>query len=422
MTDRTCFVVMGFGTKTDYLTGRTLDLDKSYRTMIKPAVEEAGVTCVRADEIVHAGSIDLTMYRHLLDADLVIADISTCNPNALYELGVRHALRPYTTITIAEDQITYPFDVSHILIRRYQHLGLGIDHEEVMRFRSELTKAICELLDRPQADSPIYSSLSGLRPPIIELAAHEAVAEAAAPRASAASDETLAGLTEKAEAALVDDQFAVAKALFGAARQLRDNDPFLTQRLALATYKSRAPTPLAALEEARAILLELDPEISNDPETVGLWGSVHKQLWRETGNLAALETAVLACERGFDIRTDYYNGINLAFLLNLRSAAATSPAEQIADYVNAARVRRRVIPLCEAALEDGPSEPADRYWVKATLAEAHLGLGDEAASAAWLAKANEEPVAGWMRQSTAAQLDALRQLLSPSPLEMISAP
>jgi len=37
----TCFVVMGFGKKTDFETGRTLDLDKAYRTIIKPAVVDA---------------------------------------------------------------------------------------------------------------------------------------------------------------------------------------------------------------------------------------------------------------------------------------------------------------------------------------------------------------------------------------------
>ena len=39
-----CFVVMGFGTKTDYATGRKLDLNKSYRLLIKPVVEEKGLT------------------------------------------------------------------------------------------------------------------------------------------------------------------------------------------------------------------------------------------------------------------------------------------------------------------------------------------------------------------------------------------
>ena len=35
-----CFVVMGFGVKTDYATGRKLDLNKSYRLLIKPVIEE----------------------------------------------------------------------------------------------------------------------------------------------------------------------------------------------------------------------------------------------------------------------------------------------------------------------------------------------------------------------------------------------
>ena len=58
----TCFVVMGFGKKTDFETGRVLDLDQSYKNLIKPAVEAAGLKCIRADEIVHSGLIDVPMY------------------------------------------------------------------------------------------------------------------------------------------------------------------------------------------------------------------------------------------------------------------------------------------------------------------------------------------------------------------------
>ncbi len=58
---KTCFVIMGFGEKTDHTTGRTLNLNKSY-AMIKRAVMGAGVECVRADEIPHSGAIDLPMY------------------------------------------------------------------------------------------------------------------------------------------------------------------------------------------------------------------------------------------------------------------------------------------------------------------------------------------------------------------------
>ena len=45
-----CFVVSAFGVKVDYPTGRTLDLNRSYR-VFKTAIEEAGLRCIRADEI-----------------------------------------------------------------------------------------------------------------------------------------------------------------------------------------------------------------------------------------------------------------------------------------------------------------------------------------------------------------------------------
>ena len=129
---KTCFVVMGFGKKTDFQSKppRTLDLDMSYRHVIKPAIEDAGLKCVRADEIQHSGVIDVPMYEQLLLADVVVADLSTSNPNALYELGVRHGLRPFTTIVIAQDQLKYPFDVNHAVIRSYKHLGDDIGFGE----------------------------------------------------------------------------------------------------------------------------------------------------------------------------------------------------------------------------------------------------------------------------------------------------
>ena len=151
----TCFVVMGFGKKNDFETGRVLDLDQSYHNLIKPAVEAAGLKCIRADEIVHSGLIDVPMYEQLLKADVVVADVSTSNRNALYELGVRHALRPYTTVIIAEETMmkSPTFDLSHIVIRQYRHLGEDIGVSEAKRFTTALTAAIHGLtphrIDRP---------------------------------------------------------------------------------------------------------------------------------------------------------------------------------------------------------------------------------------------------------------------------------
>ncbi len=349
---------MGFGQKTDYQTGRVLDLDKSYRYIIKPAAEEAGLECKRADEIIHSGLIEVPMYDQLLTADVVIADISTSNANAFYELGVRHALRPFTTITIAEDRMTFPFDVSHIAVRKYHHLGEGIDFGEVVRMKSELIKAIQTILQKPVKDSPVYTFFSDLDPParrmieraVAQSSPHAAAAAAGAPDTAAGlSNPTISVLMEQAKAAIKTDNFETAKTLLTLVRTMAPKDPYVLQRLALATYKSKTPDPLQALKNAGSILTELLPEISTDTETLGLWAAIHKRMWDLTKNLDDLNTAIFANEKGFYLKNDYYNGINLAFLYNVRASLSTGD-EATADAVMAQRIRRKVLAICEALL------------------------------------------------------------------------
>ena len=177
---------MGFGKKVDFETGKEFDLDMTYKNVIKHAVEAADVECIRADEITHAGVIDVPMYERILEADLVVADISTGNRNAIYELGVRHALRPHTTIIIGEDSNTkISFDLNHIVIRKYRHLGEDIGASEARRMSNDLTKAIIELLaaQDPRADSPVYTYIPRLQRP--GLAPAESLAATASPRGPA---------------------------------------------------------------------------------------------------------------------------------------------------------------------------------------------------------------------------------------------
>lgn len=432
---KTCFVVMGFGEKIDLATQRQLDLDKTYRIIIKPAVEKAGLKCVRADDILHSGNIDVLMYELLLSADVVVADLSTTNANAIYELGVRHALRPATTIIIAESQFKYPFDLSHIVIRPYTHLGKGIDAEDGAKMCDELTKAIKTLATAPQTDSPVYTYLANLLPPSRKLeilatakAAAEKVVEAAAaeekpasPKAAAdmANDLANSTLLDAARAARADSQFVVAKALLLKLKERRPTDPYVIQQLALVTYKSKQPSVEAALVEAQNILKELDPENSTDPETLGLWGAVHKRLWEVKGERKYLDESVRAYERGFYIRNDSYTGINYAFLLNVRASvvAAGNRADAIADHVLAARVRQRVVERCEAALkagifdDDGKPDLAETFWVYATLIEGYAGMGDDARSAEAFKAAKELKPESWMVQTADEQLARLRKLL-----------
>jgi len=106
---------------------------------------------------------------------------------------------------------------------------------------------------------------------------------------------------------------------------------------------------------------------------VGMWGAVHKRLWEVGADRADLDHAIGAYERGFFIRNDYYNGINYAFMLDVR-ATLTSGDEALADCVLARRIRRRVFEICEDHLKVGAFPPDEKFWIGASKVEALFGL------------------------------------------------
>ncbi|NTV71298.1 MAG: DUF4071 domain-containing protein [Azonexaceae bacterium] len=440
---KTCFVIQGFGKKTDYTDGRVLDLDASY-AIIKEGVEAAGLQCIRADEIQHSTVIDVPMYEMLLQADVVVADLSTYNVNAAYELGVRYALRPQTTIVVAEEGFKNPFDVGHIAIRRYKHLGEDIGAREAARFKAELKTAIEEILASNRADSPVYTFLPQLTPPQWSPAAAAAPAPAfAVPPQARGGLFTVAvasptGISDEPSGATVPEPLATPKAMldealakinppageasdFAGARtllhkvsELRPNDPFVTQQLVVATYKSKQPDPESALLEARGIMEKsLNPASTNDPETLGLWGAIHKRLWELKAHPTDLNAAVDGYERGFSLRRDWYNGINYAFLLDLRSVEwlkSGNKDDAIADSVLARRVRSEVGQLALVAAEDKDADPKKRFWAVATLWEAALGRGDAAETARWETVAQALAVPQWMQDTRLEQGQKLIEL------------
>jgi Tetratricopeptide Repeats-Sensor len=408
---KTCFVVQGFGEKTDLASGRTFDLNASYE-VIKEAVESAGLRCVRADEVVQSGTIEGPMYEWLLSADLVIADLSTANLNAAFELGVRYGLRRRATVIVAEQGFKYPFDVSHLVIRRYEHLGKDIGRREAARFQADIVAAIKAIDDGDHVDSPVYTFLPQLEPPV-QLAAPKAFGTAGP--ASEVPGENAKQLLEVAQAQMAQDNFVGAKAMLETVRSMRPNDPYVVQRLAIATYKSKVPTPAQALDEARTLLWTLDPETTNDPETLGIWGAIHKGFWDLTEDPKQLDESVSAYERGFYLKQDHYNGINLAFLLNVRAKLHHEhgrSAEAIADFVIARRVRADVTRMCEKTLSLPTLTPDDRFWVVATLWEAAVGLGDAPTAEKWRLDLEGLPHAPGMIATAQSQIGRLQALIA----------
>jgi hypothetical protein len=426
-----CFVAMGFGRKTAFYLGkkkpRVLDLDKTYENIIRPAVTSAGLECVRADEIQHSTLIDLPMYQHLLDADVVVADISTSNANAIYELGVRHALRPRTTIVMAENDFAFPFDISHLSIIRYEHLGSDIGASEAKAVIKLLTEKLQAVLATPEVDSPVFiflPKLAPLRPDAkpaerAALAAPEAVPPKPPPGPSLA-DLRKAFEDAKSMAKTQQDWLTVVQRLEDW-RKLEPTDPFVVQQLALATYKSEYPDKIAALKAAAGILESLQPRLAGDADTVGLWGAIHKRLWDARHSSVDLDEAIRSYERAFQLKNDCYNGINLAFLFNVR-AKESSGDEALADRVIAARTRSQVLENCDYELKAAAEEPAkfkpdDIYWLRASRTEALLGLGrrEEADAELAKAKAANPPPDSWMVESTEKQLKTLEGLLAQQP-------
>ena len=286
-----CFVVMGFGKKTDYESGRTLDLDATYESIIKPAVTSAGLRCIRADEVMHSGVIDQKMFDMLLRADLVVADLSTSNANAFYELGVRHALKPYATIIMKESKGRLYFDLNHVSTLQYEHLETDIGAREAKRAQAELRQKIDAVMAAKETDSPVYTFLPALSiPHLAEVAAgqprvSEAEFGAAVDKAEVAQ-ERLAALVKQGEAAAREDRHGDAAKALAAAVRLKP-DPYLIQQLALHTYRSKEPSEREALEAALAAMKPLDPDNSNDPETLGITGAIYKRLWGLTRRAGA---------------------------------------------------------------------------------------------------------------------------------------
>ena len=284
---------------------------------------------------------------------------------------------------------------------KYEHLGKEVGYREVMRVRKILVDKIAALMDSPEADSPLFLFIPSLRAASLATANIKAAGKEAAqpaPSSEPTDKSSFAELLEsfrltKATAEKAED-WAAPVQLLKRLKTMQPDDPFIVQQLTLATYKYQQPDKRSSLVEAKSILEKLAPRMSSDAETVGLWGAIHKRLWDELKNREDLEEALRAYGRGYYIKNDYYNGINYAFMLDVR-ASCSAGDDATADRVLARRTRQDVLTICDRLLESsqasgkqepGHSDPGvgseEPFWIGATKVEALLGLGrkDEAQS------------------------------------------
>lgn len=154
---KTAFVIMPFGEKVD-VDGETIDFDFVYRDIIQEPLEAMGFKPLRCDEIEKAGTIHRDMFQHIAGDELAVVDITTFNPNAFYELGVRHALKPAITILIQKRGAAVPFNIQSERVIQYPS-----ENGSYRETREAIKNFIAAGLDSSQPDSPIFNLLQDVR-------------------------------------------------------------------------------------------------------------------------------------------------------------------------------------------------------------------------------------------------------------------
>jgi nucleoside 2-deoxyribosyltransferase len=155
-----CFVIMPFGDEaTDPEQAAEWEalyewIKRSVESVSVPGADER-IVCHRADKEVRPGQIIAHVVENLLDADIVIADLSGQRPNVFYELGVRHALHS-NTIIIAQRMEDIPFDLRGQ--RAFVYHNNNLTH--LLKLQDHLTKAVGTITSTPDfIDNPVGSFL-----------------------------------------------------------------------------------------------------------------------------------------------------------------------------------------------------------------------------------------------------------------------
>jgi hypothetical protein len=108
-----CFVMMAF--KEQEFP------QKWYKNLLKPFIEqEFKIKCVRVDEDMFPYKIDDKIFTYISDSKFILAEISTLNPNVMYEVGMAHTLNKDVILITKGDISRIPFDINKIPVFKYE--------------------------------------------------------------------------------------------------------------------------------------------------------------------------------------------------------------------------------------------------------------------------------------------------------------
>lgn len=438
-----CFVLMPFGTKKD-ASEKEINFDIVYQAFIKPAIELAGLHPIRADEEQAGGFIHKPMYERLMFCDFAVADLSFANANVFYELGIRHALKPCTTVSIFETATRLPFDTAPLRAFNYDYKDKAVQMaDEKIKSLASLIKANINV-KKVQHDSPIAQLITGYKFPNLNylqqdadafrewvISSHankDALEEIVKQWKKLNEDKKNTGSAQKGQLVAAQQQlvasmvlmeknmgdaiaynYDILYALLNAYKSVNafteitamlkplvestlSDNIYIKQQLALAYNK------ISERGESEKILKTITAQYGPDPETCGLLGAAYKGMMVD--NLGKIKEAsyrtkaIEAYIDGFDADPrDYYPGINA---LNLMFYGDTGK-EKYDKY----------FPLVEFAVERQLKKNKDDYWLQATQLELAILKDDVAQASTALSNALTCEPDEWSKNSTKQNLEKL---------------
>ncbi len=160
---KTCFFITPIGGEENEIRKHA---DMMLNHLLEPVMKEFDLQVIRADKIERSGLITQQIFEHLVKARICIADLSFNNPNAFYELGVRHMTkRP--TIQIIRKGDSIPFDVSQGRTIIVDTSDVYTIMDKVESAKREITEHVRHILseevDKPSEDNPVEAYIPNLR-------------------------------------------------------------------------------------------------------------------------------------------------------------------------------------------------------------------------------------------------------------------
>jgi tetratricopeptide (TPR) repeat protein len=415
-----CFVLMPFGKKSNP-GGGVINFDAVYRDLIAPAVTEADLEPLRADEETAGGIIHKPMFERLILCPYAIADLTLANANVFYELGIRHAVRPWSTVPIIAEENRLPFDVQMLRTVHYKLTADGVpEPAHALETRKTIAKLLIEARNGVK-DSPLFQLVEGLQAPTL---AHEktdafreqvqysdefkkklAVARKQGREAVRRVESELGAIAD-VESGVVIDLFLSYRATSAWLEMIElagRMSPPLAGAVMVREQLALALNRLKRRDEAEQTLTTLIEERGPSSETLGILGRIYKDRWEDADkagdqDLAEgyLEKAIDTYLAGFEADwRDAYPGVNAVTLMNLKD-----PADER---------RTETLPAVRYAVERKIARGKPDYWDWATLLELAVLGNDEAEAKKTLPRALACVRENWEPETTARNLRLIRQ-------------